>query len=265
MMRRGRATPSSISPAAASPRSRWAWSRSPAPPAPTWSWAAATTCTTTRIPANATARASRTSPRRWSSRCRTAPGAPTCAPASSARSAARPRGPRQEQRVMLGAVLAQRQTGAAINVHPGRHPDQPQEVADFIRRQGRPDGPRDHQPHRPHRLRRGAAAAARRHGRACSSWTSSARSRPTTGWPTSTCPTTPSRLRAIRGLIDRGHLAQVLISPRHLLPLAPRPLRRPRLRPHLRQRRADDAPARLLGAEIDAILVDNPRRLLTIA
>ena len=37
---------------------------------------------------------------------------------------------------MLGAVLAQRQTGAAINVHPGRHPDQPQEVADFIRVKG---------------------------------------------------------------------------------------------------------------------------------
>jgi phosphotriesterase-related protein len=42
----------------------------------------------------------------------------------------------QEQRVMLAAVLAQRQTGAAINVHPGRHPDQPQEVADFIRVKG---------------------------------------------------------------------------------------------------------------------------------
>src|ERR1700730_12915231 len=42
----------------------------------------------------------------------------------------------QEQRVMLAAVLAQRETGAAINVHPGRHPDQPQEAADFIRVKG---------------------------------------------------------------------------------------------------------------------------------
>ncbi|HWP76782.1 MAG TPA: aryldialkylphosphatase, partial [Methylomirabilota bacterium] len=42
----------------------------------------------------------------------------------------------QEQRVMLGAVLAQRETGASINVHPGRHPDQPQEAADFIRVKG---------------------------------------------------------------------------------------------------------------------------------
>lgn len=41
-----------------------------------------------------------------------------------------------EKRVMAGAVLAMQQTGAALNVHPGRDPDQPQEVADFIRAQG---------------------------------------------------------------------------------------------------------------------------------
>jgi phosphotriesterase-related protein len=41
-----------------------------------------------------------------------------------------------EQRVMRGAILAQQATGLAINVHPGRHPDQPQEVADFIRKHG---------------------------------------------------------------------------------------------------------------------------------
>ena len=33
-------------------------------------------------------------------------------------------------------LIAQRETGAAINVHPGRHPDQPQEGADFIRAAG---------------------------------------------------------------------------------------------------------------------------------
>ena len=40
-----------------------------------------------------------------------------------------------EQRVMHGAVVAMQETGAALNVHPGRHPDQPQEVADFLLRQ----------------------------------------------------------------------------------------------------------------------------------
>jgi phosphotriesterase-related protein len=41
-----------------------------------------------------------------------------------------------EQRVMAGALVAQQETGAALNVHPGRHPDQPQQVADFIRANG---------------------------------------------------------------------------------------------------------------------------------
>jgi len=43
-----------------------------------------------------------------------------------------------EKNVMCGALAAQRETGAAINVHPGRHPDQPQEVMDFIRAAGHP-------------------------------------------------------------------------------------------------------------------------------
>jgi phosphotriesterase-related protein len=41
-----------------------------------------------------------------------------------------------EQRVMEGALVAALETGAAINVHPGRHEDQPQEVADFVRERG---------------------------------------------------------------------------------------------------------------------------------
>jgi len=41
-----------------------------------------------------------------------------------------------ERRVMRGALLAQRETGAALNVHPGRDDDQPQEVADFIAANG---------------------------------------------------------------------------------------------------------------------------------
>jgi phosphotriesterase-related protein len=41
-----------------------------------------------------------------------------------------------EKRVMRAALIAQKETGAALNVHPGRHPDQPQEVVDFIRAHG---------------------------------------------------------------------------------------------------------------------------------
>jgi len=41
-----------------------------------------------------------------------------------------------ERRVMQGAIVAQQETGLALNVHPGRHPDQPQEVADFVKAHG---------------------------------------------------------------------------------------------------------------------------------
>ncbi|MCB8840337.1 phosphotriesterase [Aurantimonas sp. VKM B-3413] len=44
----------------------------------------------------------------------------------------------KEKRVMRGAIEAQRASGAALNVHPGRHEDQPQEVADFVRAAGGP-------------------------------------------------------------------------------------------------------------------------------
>lgn len=43
-----------------------------------------------------------------------------------------------EKRVMRGALLAQQETGAAVNVHPGRHPDQPAEVAAFAKAAGAP-------------------------------------------------------------------------------------------------------------------------------
>jgi len=44
----------------------------------------------------------------------------------------------QERRVLQGALLAQAETGAALNIHPGRHADQPQEVAEFVRAAGAP-------------------------------------------------------------------------------------------------------------------------------
>jgi phosphotriesterase-related protein len=41
-----------------------------------------------------------------------------------------------EQRVMAAAVVAQKETGAAMSIHPGRHPDQPQEIAEFLKAHG---------------------------------------------------------------------------------------------------------------------------------
>jgi phosphotriesterase-related protein len=43
-----------------------------------------------------------------------------------------------EQRVMEGAVVAMEETGASLSVHPGRHRDQPQDVADFLSARGVP-------------------------------------------------------------------------------------------------------------------------------
>jgi phosphotriesterase-related protein len=42
----------------------------------------------------------------------------------------------QERRVMAGAVLAQQETGAALTIHPGVIPDQPQEIIDVVRAHG---------------------------------------------------------------------------------------------------------------------------------
>jgi len=37
-----------------------------------------------------------------------------------------------EKTVMEAAVIAMAETGASLNIHPGRHPDQPQEIVDFL-------------------------------------------------------------------------------------------------------------------------------------
>jgi phosphotriesterase-related protein len=41
-----------------------------------------------------------------------------------------------EKRVMKAAVIAQMETGASLCVHPGRDPDQPQEISGFLRENG---------------------------------------------------------------------------------------------------------------------------------
>jgi phosphotriesterase-related protein len=41
-----------------------------------------------------------------------------------------------EKKTVRAAVIAQQETGAAINVHPGRHPQAPHEIARFIREAG---------------------------------------------------------------------------------------------------------------------------------
>jgi phosphotriesterase-related protein len=37
-----------------------------------------------------------------------------------------------EQRVMVAAIVAQQETGASLCIHPGRDPDQPEQITDFL-------------------------------------------------------------------------------------------------------------------------------------
>lgn len=168
-----------------------------------------------------------------------------------------------EKRVMEGALIAQRETGAALNVHPGRHEDQPQEVMDFVAaHHGVPERTIishvdrtifDHE-----RLFRladtGCVIELDLFGQETSYYKPN---------PTIDMLNDAMRLKLIRALIGRGHLEQVVISHdicyvtrfgalgghgyghiyRNVVPLM--------------QERGFSA------AEIDAILIGNPRRLLT--
>jgi len=167
-----------------------------------------------------------------------------------------------EKRVMRGAIEAQAETGAAINVHPGRHPDQPQEVADFVAAHGgRIDrtiiSHIDRTIFDDQRLLRladsGCVVEFDLFGQEQAYYT----------WADIDMPNDAGRLRSIRLLLDRGHRDQVVIS--HDICYRTRLSRFgghgyghifTNIVPMMRRRGFTDA-------EIDAILVGNPRRLLT--
>ena len=168
-----------------------------------------------------------------------------------------------ERRVMKGAILAQAETGAALNIHPGRDPDQPQEAADFIVAEGG-DPPRtiishvDRTVFDDDRLLRladtGCVIEFDLFGLEASYYPLDLRV---------DMPNDGIRLKLVRTLIDHGHLDRIVISHdicyrtrltrfgghgyghifRNVLPL-------------MRRRGFDDD-------EIDTITIANPRRLLT--
>lgn len=170
----------------------------------------------------------------------------------------------QEQRVLRGAILAQQETGVAVNVHPGRHPDQPQEVADFVRGAGGVIDRLiishiDRTIFDTDRLLRladsGCVLELDLFGQEQSYYRHA----------DIDMPNDAVRLRMIRTLIDRGHLGRVVIS--HDICYRSRLTRFgghgyghifANVVPMMRRRGFTEA-------EIQAILVDTPRRLLTIA
>lgn len=168
-----------------------------------------------------------------------------------------------EKRVMRGALIAQAETGAAISVHPGRHHDQPQEIADFIRMHGGQIervviGHIDRTIFDERRLLHLADSGC------VLEFDLFGQEQAYYPWADIDMPNDAGRLKLIRALLDRGHLERVVISHdicyrtrlasfgghgyshiyRNVLPM-------------MRARGFSDA-------EINAILIDNPKRLLTV-
>lgn len=168
-----------------------------------------------------------------------------------------------EQRVMVAAAQAQKDSGAALCVHPGRHADQPQQVVDLLRQENA-DLSRVVMSHidrtifDDERLFRLADSGVVLEFDLFGMETSYYK------WSDIDMPNDAERLRALRRLIQRGHLGQIAIS--HDI------CYRSRLScfgghgyghifrnvvPMMRRRGFDQA-------EIDVMLLATPRRLLTI-
>lgn len=169
-----------------------------------------------------------------------------------------------ERKVMAGAVIAQAETGAAVNVHPGREADQPMEVAQFFLDTPGSDITRLVLSHMDRTIFDDDRLKALADTGCVLEWDLFGQEN--TYYPLNgiDMPNDGKRLRDIRMLIDRGHLDQIVISHdicfgnrlqtfgghgyghifRNVIPL-------------MRERGWTEA-------EIDAVMVHNPRRVLTI-
>jgi len=170
-----------------------------------------------------------------------------------------------EKRVMRGALMAQQATGAAINVHPGRAVEQPFEIAAFVRAFGADPGrviishldrtfPRDDDFLR--LADTGCVVELDLFGQEATNYL---------GDPNFDMPNDGIRLKTIRKLIDHGHLHRIAIS--HDICMRARLCK---FGGHGYQHIfANIVPLMLRRAfdqeEIDAILISNPARLLSIS
>ena len=147
-----------------------------------------------------------------------------------------------EKKVVRAAVAAQRETGAALMIHPGRHERLPLAIVDFIRKEGADLG-RTIMCHvertiaDPGVLLELAATGVRLEYDLFGLETSYYPYNPAFDMPND-----GERMRQILFLIERGHLAQILMSARHRLQALPDPVGRLRLPPPAGQR--DPASAR---------------------
>jgi phosphotriesterase-related protein len=170
-----------------------------------------------------------------------------------------------EKRVMRGALLAQQETGAAINAHPGRSVEQPFELASFLREFGADPG-RFIISHLDRTFSEeedflrladtGCVIELDLFGMETTNYL---------GNPDFDMPNDGMRLKAIRKLIDHGHLDRIVIS--HDICMRARLCK---FGGHGYQHIfANVVPLMLRRSfqqeEIDAILTDNPARLLTLS
>ncbi|HEY4250769.1 MAG TPA: hypothetical protein VGM87_06200 [Roseomonas sp.] len=167
-----------------------------------------------------------------------------------------------EKRVLAGAVVAQQETGAALTIHPARHEDHPWMLVEFLRAHGA-DMTRtiidhiDRTIFDDDRLFRLADAGV------ILEWDLFGQENTYYAHSDIDMPNDGMRLRTIRRAIERGHLEQIVISHDicHTIQFSEcgghgyAHIQKTVL-PHMRKRGYTEA-------EIDAIMVGNPRRLLT--
>jgi phosphotriesterase-related protein len=168
----------------------------------------------------------------------------------------------REKLCLTGAVVAQQETGAALTIHPARDPDHPMQLVEFLRPLGC-DLSRTVIDHIDRTIGDDSRLFALADTGVVLEWDLFGQEATYYAHSDFDMPNDIQRLRDIRKLIDRGHLNQIVISHdichlshftahggwgyahifKRVLPLA---LRRG-----------------FTQAELDAIMVHNPRRLLT--
>lgn len=167
-----------------------------------------------------------------------------------------------EKRVLAGAIIAQQETGASLTIHPARHEDHPWMLVEFLREHGA-DLSRtiidhiDRTIFDDDRLFRLADAGV------ILEWDLFGQENTYYAHSDIDMPNDGMRLRTIRRAIDRGHLDQIVISHDicHTIQFSEWGGHgyahiQKKVLPHMRKRGWKES-------EIEAIMVGNPRRLLT--
>ncbi len=168
----------------------------------------------------------------------------------------------REKTCLTGAVLAMQQTGAALTIHPARVPDHPQMLVDFLKPLGC-DLSRTIIDHIDRTIGDGERLFRLADSGVVLEWDLFGQEATYYAHADFDMPNDIQRLRDIRKLIDRGHLDQIVIA-HDICHLSHFTAYGGWGFAHIFKRVVPRALKRGFSAdEIEAILVQNPRRLLT--